>query len=568
MKKFMGILLSIIVLLYGITPAFADQVLGDAVQASGSNHDQEITLNVLKGETWSTNLDVYVRETTGNKHVVFPVEGKVSSTGDLVIEQSWKVFNYSTPDTVTASRKENTVGQFTYVVNFESTTGAEGFSGGNNRDFVKINVNVTEPTTDTTAPSITPPGNIITEATGITTSVELGSASTDDATATISNDAPKDGFLLGTTIVTWTATDASGNKGTATQTVTITDTTAPEFTSVPANITKEASAINTPVEIGNASASDIFGVKVENDAPSEGFSLGTTTVTWTATDLNGNTSTATQDVTITDKTKPVFTSVPGAITKEATAINTPVVIGDATAYDIFGTEVTNNAPSEGFSLGTTTVIWTANDPNGNSETAEQKVTITDTTAPTFTTEPVDITKVLTGTKTQVDLGDVTASDIFGAKVANDAPVDGFPIGTTIVTWTATDANGNTSTVTQNVTVKYAFGGILQPINQDDSSVFKQGSTIPVKFWLKNANNAFVSTAEAKITYTKLNNNPTGNEIEAVSTSAATTGNLFRYDSSSNQYIFNLSTKGLSVGDYRLTITLNDGTSYSVKISLK
>jgi len=51
---------------------------------------------------------------------------------------------------------------------------------------------------------------------------------------TITNDAPAV-FPLGTTTVTWTATDDSGNVVTAAQTVTIVDTTAPVIANVAAN---------------------------------------------------------------------------------------------------------------------------------------------------------------------------------------------------------------------------------------------------------------------------------------------------------------------------------------------
>jgi hypothetical protein len=61
---------------------------------------------------------------------------------------------------------------------------------------------------------------------------------------------------------------------------------------------------------------------------------------------------------------------------------------------------------------------------------------------------------------------------------------------------------------------------------------------------------------------------TGTYAEAVSTSAATTGNLFRYDPTSGQYIFNLGTKTLSAGTYSLRIDLQDGVIRTVNITLR
>jgi hypothetical protein len=115
---------------------------------------------------------------------------------------------------------------------------------------------------------------------------------------------------------------------------------------------------------------------------------------------------------------------------------------------------------------------------------------------------------------------------------------------------------------------YNFGGILQPINQDGSSVFKLGRTVPVKFQLRNTVGDFASTAIAKIYLAKTSNSVTGTETEAESTSSATTGNLFRYDITENQYIFNLATKPLTTGTWQIRIELDDGTSKYVNIGLK
>jgi hypothetical protein len=116
-------------------------------------------------------------------------------------------------------------------------------------------------------------------------------------------------------------------------------------------------------------------------------------------------------------------------------------------------------------------------------------------------------------------------------------------------------------------VAYSGDFFLQPINSDGSSIFKQGSTVPVKFRLTGSS-AGITDAVAKLTYAKVSNGIVGTAVEAVSTAAATTGNLFRYDSSSGQYIFNLSTKGLTAGTYQLKIDLGDGAEHTVIISLK
>ena len=92
--------------------------------------------------------------------------------------------------------------------------------------------------------------------------------------------------------------------------------------------------------------------------------------------------------------------------------------------------------------------------------------------------------------------------------------------------------------------------------------------MPVKFRLTDANGSPVTGAVARIYVAKISEGIAGTEMEANSTSAATTGNLFRYDSTANQYIFNLGTKSLSTGTWQIRIELDDGTSKYVTIGLK
>lgn len=113
-----------------------------------------------------------------------------------------------------------------------------------------------------------------------------------------------------------------------------------------------------------------------------------------------------------------------------------------------------------------------------------------------------------------------------------------------------------------------YSGLLHPINPDGTSIFKLGRAIPVKFQLQDASGNFVSTASARIYLTKISNGVIGDEIEAESVGKANTGNFFRYDSTNNQYIFNLRTKGLSKGTWQIRVLLNDEASHYTVISLR
>ena len=98
-------------------------------------------------------------------------------------------------------------------------------------------------------------------------------------------------------------------------------------------------------------------------------------------------------------------------------------------------------------------------------------------------------------------------------------------------------------------------------------IFKLGSTVPVKFQLTGAS-AGVKDLSARLYLQRISSGGSGSELEAISTSNSTTGNLFRYDATSGQYVFNLNTKTLSAGTYKLRIDLGDGVLRTVNITLK
>jgi sugar lactone lactonase YvrE len=307
---------------------------------------------------------------------------------------------------------------------------------------------------DTTKPKINAPTDIVVEATSISdNNVILGDATVTDngEIKSITNDAPS-AFPIGTTIITWTATDVSGNVATDTQKVKVVDTTAPIITAPEDVIFEAVSPIDNPVPIGQANASDIQFVTITNNAPSA-FPLGETIVTWNATDIEGHWSVATQKITVVDTTSPILVLPVDVVSEASSPDHNAVSIGEATAQDVIGiSSITNNAPSD-FAFGKTVVTWIATDTSGNSVSANQTITIIDTTAPELKVPKDVISEASDPISNIVQIGDATASDIIGiGSITNDAPYV-FPIGLTTITWTATDTSGNTVNATQTVTVR-------------------------------------------------------------------------------------------------------------------
>jgi len=145
--------------------------------------------------------------------------------------------------------------------------------------------------------------------------------------------------------------------------------------------------------------------------------------------------------------------VPEDVVIEASGPLTLVNIGEAMATDVSGIySLTNNAP-ESFPLGINTIIWTAVDGAGNMAIASQTVTVQDTTPPKISplknisleAKSPDLNLV------SLDIPEITDS-VGIISITNDAP-EVFPLGETIVTWTATDKFGNSSSSVQTVSIQ-------------------------------------------------------------------------------------------------------------------
>jgi hypothetical protein len=239
-----------------------------------------------------------------------------------------------------------------------------------------------------------------------------------------------------------------------------------------------------------------------------------------------------------------------------------------------GTEQTVTGASATFTIstdGTHLLEYWAVDNSNNVETPHNTATINiDQTAPVFDTFVVPAGWVILN-QPDVEVTWTAHDATSGLDTSNPTSpiiIDTSTVGTKTGSVTLYDVAGNSVLHSYSVSVGYNMLGFLQPINMDGSSIFKQGSTVPTKFQLTDYFGNYVSNAVARLTNVKFTSVPVGDELEAVSTSAATTGNLFRYDTTSNQYIFNLGTKSLEKGGYRITATLDSGQTIQVVISLK
>ncbi len=276
----------------------------------------------------------------------------------------------------------------------------------------------------------------------------------------------------------FTATDDCGNSTSATQTITIIDTTAPVLT-IPSDYTAECSD-DHPMD--DASATDNCGeVTIDVvDTTIAGACEGDYTISrlFTATDDCGNSTSATQTITIIDTTAPVLT-IPSDYTAECSD-NHPM--DDASATDNCGNvEITLNEYSiAGNADGNyiITRVFTATDDCGNFASATQTITVADTTAPDIT-PPADYTMEC-GSEIILDDASVTDNCSEVTMTVTSVTVNGIcGVNYNLLrTFTATDEAGNASSVTQVISVldttgpvfTYVEGGEALTLNESDGDV--------------------------------------------------------------------------------------------------
>jgi hypothetical protein len=194
-----------------------------------------------------------------------------------------------------------------------------------------------------------------------------------------------------------------------------------------------------------------------------------------------------------------------------------------------------------------------------------------TLAPSISTDKV----LLKGTAT----ASPNATDgLSGVANSSCGSVDTSTVGLHSVICTASDKAGNSNSFSLPYSVQYRFDGFLQPINDTGHSqtcgtpcpisVFKGGSTVPVKFILKDANGNVVQSKTAPIWLTPVSAGSAAAAVdESIYNDPATIGGSYPWDGA--QYHYNWSTKGFATGKYwAVGVKLDDGQIYLVYIGLR
>jgi gliding motility-associated-like protein len=360
------------------------------------------------------------------------------------------------------------------TVTFTATDNCNNFSTTTATYLIKDN---TPPAIDNT------PGDLdatleCSDATGISDALALEPTAIDDcSTATInivSDDTTIDPACANAYVQVrvWNFTDGCGNiSDNFTQTITVVNTTAPVIDNTAGDLDatlecSDAAGISdalalAPTATDNCATPTINMVSDDTTVDPDCLNAYVQVRVWNFTDGCGNTSpNFTQTITVVDTTAPELT-LPANATAECSDDLSPIDFGTATATDNCDASPAvsyEDVRTDGPCSGTYTIIrtWTATDACGNTVSADQSISTSDTTAPTFdqTDLPSDVVVECAAVPDQETL---TATDNCGDAIVTveDIRTDGNCNSNYVITrtYTATDDCGLTNTHVQTITVQ-------------------------------------------------------------------------------------------------------------------
>jgi len=432
------------------------EVVYSATDTAGNNATATRTVNVVATPDTTAPVITIIGSTTEN--VI--VGGTYTDAGATAVD------DVDGTIVVTATGTVDTTATGTYSIVYSATD-----SSGNTANATRT-VNVIGASGDITAPVITITDGTPTTVLQNSTYTDAGATAFDNVdgtttVTTVSNDV--DTSATGTYSVVYSATDIAGNNATATRTVIVievpADTVAPVIT-ITGGTPVSAILGSTYTDLGATAIDDVDGTTtvttVSNDVDTA--ATGTYSVVYSATDIAGNTATATRmvnvvEATTTDIIAPVITITGG--TPITISVGTTYTDAGATAIDdVDGTTtvttVSNDVDSN--TVGTYSVVYSATDIAGNTATATRTVNVIsggsggDITAPVITIIGGTPTTVLQNS-TYTDAGATAFDNVDGTTtVSATGTVDTSATGTYFIIYSSTDVAGNTGVATRTVNV--------------------------------------------------------------------------------------------------------------------
>jgi hypothetical protein len=300
-------------------------------------------------------------------------------------------------------------------------------------------------------------------------------------------------FNVGITTVTYTVEDVAGNTATCSFTVTVLDERPPVVTSCndePVVVAAGEGSCEAEVTLAIPEANDPCGesftiihdsefITETTETTATGiFPVGEHTITWTITDVSGNSATCIQEITVTDTQAPtiscptemvedeitdggctlISTNIPDPVTSDNCGVESlTYVLSGATTGSSSSTGM-NYVSETALNVGITTVIYTVTDVNGLTNTCEFDVWIKNLDDPQITvtclagedaTIRVPAETGLCDAEVTVPVPEVdnVCNEIIsvtynGQPATLNDVTERFDVGVHTVTWVITDASGN------------------------------------------------------------------------------------------------------------------------------
>jgi hypothetical protein len=391
-----------------------------------------------------------------------------------------------------------------------------------------------------------------------TTSGSCGDINTDPTSGSF--------FPIGTTTVT-----ASDGQTSCSFTVTIVDTRPLVITLNGANpITVEC---HTSFVDPGATAHNGNGdsVPVTTSGTVDVNTPGTYVITYSATDGTNSVSVS-RTVTVVDTLAPNIIlngNDPMIVECHTTFVDPGAIAVDSCVGSV---PVTASGIVDANTPGSYEITYSASDGQ-NSSSATRTVIVMDTTPPVITC-PTNVVVSLppnsTATSMAVDYPPVTATDSCSTATVSSTPVSGstFSIGDSVVSATATDASGNSSSCQFTVSVQYIFTGFFPPINNLPTvNSVNAGKSVPIKFSLSGNKGLSIFSADSPASgVIPCNSTDPVVDVTPADTAGAST---LAYDASSDTYQYVWKTDPAWAGTCRqLVIGLNDGTTHRANFKFK
>jgi hypothetical protein len=393
----------------------------------------------------------------------------------------------------------------------------------------------------------------------------------------------------GTATVLFYGEDIAGNLETQNGVSLKYDTIAPTVTHERSPAANADDWNNSDVTVTFNASDDSDGSGVDPDTVTKPVTVSTETpatgvlISGTASDMAGNEGKDSVTVKL-DKTAPTISGAPTTSPNPAGWYKGPVTIKFTCTDGLSGVatcpaDVTLTANGQGQS-----VTGTVNDKAGNEASTTVGNINIDASAPTVTVTGVEpgaiynLGSVPTGACTASDVG---PSGLDGTCQFTVTGGTSNGVGTFNYTATAKDLAGNVTTVSGTYTVRYpvvvySTSFWLQPINDTahttgtTTSIFKAGSTVPVKFRIVGADGKAIQTATPPQWITPQKGSATTAAVdETVYSDPATSGSAFTWNTTEQLYQFNWASPKNGNGYFwRIGVKLDDGTTQAVNIGLR